>query len=171
MTDQLEKRRIDIQNHRTVEILDKYNRMMFIDLEREARAIQNWQKLRVLLAILKICGNRFDKYENILKEEKQKRRTVSDVLLLHIRDPTSRAMNLWFIIMSLIYYIGLIQDSLQLANMYFLLMPGWRLFTIFRALMMLIDIILTFFTAIPKSEKQSSDDKKFDNQKLRKKER
>ena len=80
-------------------------------------------------------------------------------------------MNLWFIIMSLIYYIGLIQDSLQLANMYFLLMPGWRLFTIFRALMMLIDIILTFFTAIPKSEKQSSDDKKFDNQKLRKKER
>ena len=37
--DQLDKCRIDIENHRTVEILDKYNRMMFIDLEREARAI------------------------------------------------------------------------------------------------------------------------------------
>ena len=81
---------------------------MFIDLEREARAIQNWQKLRVLLAILKICGNRFDKYNNILKEEKQKRRTCNEILIYHIRDPTTKTMNLWFIIMSLLYYIGLI---------------------------------------------------------------
>ena len=71
-------------------------------------------------------------------------------MLLYIRDPTSIEMMVWFILMSLVYYIGLIQDSIQLSNMLFLMMPGWRLFTILRAFLMLVDVVLTFFIAIPK---------------------
>ena len=38
----MEKERVDMQNHRTIESLERYDRLMFVDLEREARAIQNW---------------------------------------------------------------------------------------------------------------------------------
>ena len=51
-------------------------------------------------------------------------------------------------------------------------MPGWRIFKIFRAFLMLADIILEFFVAFTKSqsEKMSNNDN-FMDQKLRKKER
>ena len=69
-------------------------------------------------------------------------------------------MHIWFITMSLFYYIGLLQDCLLLANMKFLIMPGWRIFKIFRAFLMLADIILEFFIAFTKSqsEKMSNND-------------
>ena len=41
-SDLMEKERVDMQNHRTIESLERYDRLMFVDLEREARAIQNW---------------------------------------------------------------------------------------------------------------------------------
>ena len=107
--------------------------------------------MRVLLTILKLCGNRLDKLENVLNKEPEKKKDCNDRLIKYIRDPTDRIMVFWEIFLSIVYYVGLMQDSLDLANMYLFLEPGWRLINILRAFLMLVDIVVTFFTAIPKS--------------------
>ena len=109
--------------------------------------------MRILLAILKLCGNRLDKFEHAVKKEKSKKMSFDEKMTKYVRDPTTRPMNLWFIFLSVVYYIGIIQDSLQLANMFFILIPGWRLLTITRAFLMLIDIVTKFVIAIPKNAK------------------
>ena len=103
--------------------------------------------------MLKICGNRLEKYDKIHFKEKPESKTLNDYLLKYIRDPTSRGMNLWFIFVSLVYYIGLIQDTLVLANRFTLLITGWRFFIIFRAILMLADLLISFFIATQKGNK------------------
>ena len=40
--------------------LEKYNNNLFEDLAREKKAIKNWQRIKILIAILKLCGNKMD---------------------------------------------------------------------------------------------------------------
>ena len=49
------------RNHRTVAQLERYNHILYTDLEREQKAIQNWQRMKILIAILRTCGNRMEK--------------------------------------------------------------------------------------------------------------
>ena len=107
--------------------------------------------MRVLLTILKLCGNRLEKFDKVLNKEPKKKKNCNDRLIKYIRDPTDRIIVFWKIFLSVVYYVGLMQDSLNLANMFYLLEPGWRLINILRAFLMLIDIVMTFFIAIPKS--------------------
>ena len=107
--------------------------------------------MRVLLTILKLCGNRLESLDKVFNKEPEKKKSCNDRLINYIRDPTDRIMVFWEIFKSVVYYVGLMQDSLNLANMFLLLEPGWRLINILRAFLMLIDIVMTFFIAIPKS--------------------
>ena len=45
---------------KTVMQLEKYNNNLFEDLAREKKAIKNWQRIKILIAILKLCGNKMD---------------------------------------------------------------------------------------------------------------
>ena len=90
----------------------------------------------------------------MFNKEPEKKKNCNDRLIKYIRDPTDRNIVFLEIFSSVVYYIGLMQDSLTLANMFLLLEPGWRLMNIVRAFLMLFDIVCTFFIAIPKSLKE-----------------
>ena len=75
------------QNHRTIAALERYNETLYMDLEREKRAIQNWQRLKILLAVLKVCGGRMDKADEIIAKEANKSKTLDDWMMPLIRSP------------------------------------------------------------------------------------
>ena len=56
-------------NFKTIAQLERYNRILYMDLEREKKAIQNWQRMKILIAILKTCGNRMEKIEPIIAKK------------------------------------------------------------------------------------------------------
>ena len=50
-----------MSDYTAVRKLEAFNDIIYKKMERRKKAIQNWQRMKVLLAILKICGNRMDK--------------------------------------------------------------------------------------------------------------
>ena len=131
--------------------LERYNRNLFSDLEREKKAIQNWQRIKVLIAILKLCGNRMEKFETVVQKEKKRTETCDDFMVVLVKSPNTILMRAWSVFTSLFYMIGFFIDSILISyRIYPILITGQKLFTTFRAIIMLADIVVTFFTAIPK---------------------
>ena len=50
-----------MSDYTAVRKLEAFNEIIYKKMERRKAAIQNWQRMKVLLAILKICGNRMEK--------------------------------------------------------------------------------------------------------------
>ena len=92
-------------------------------------------------------------------------------MLWFIHTPNTRSMRVWSVFTSVFYFAGLFHDSLLIAfHMYLILEPGSKVFLTSRALIMLLDIILTFFTAIPKEVRLTLSDS-HDDPMIRKRER
>ena len=52
-----------MSDYTAVRKLEAFNEVIYKKMDRRKKAIQNWQRMKVLLAILKICGNRMEKKE------------------------------------------------------------------------------------------------------------
>ena len=127
--------------------------------------------MKILIAILKTCGNRMEKTEPLVKKEEKQTKTFDDRMLKFINSPNRRIMRIWHVITSVFYLEGLFHDSLLIAfRMYLVLEPGVKLFLTIRAMIMLLDIISTFMTAIPKEVKLKLNDS-HDDPMIRKRER
>ena len=78
---------------------------------------------------------------------------------------------MWYVFTSIFYFIGLFHDSVLIAyRMYLILSLGSKLFVTIRAMIMFLDIISIFVTAIPKSIKFKLNDS-HDDPIIRKRER
>ena len=53
----------NMSDYTAVRKLEAFNEVIYKKMDRRKKAIQNWQRMKVLLAILKICGNRMEKKE------------------------------------------------------------------------------------------------------------
>ena len=102
-------------NHRTVAQLERYNRTLFMDLEKEKRARRNWQRIRILIAILKLCGNRMEKFETVIQKKEKRKKTCDDYMLKLINSPNDLRMRAWIVFSSLFYMIGLFLDSFMIS--------------------------------------------------------
>ena len=58
-----------MSDYTAVRKLEAFNELIYKKMDRRRNAIQNWQRMKVLLAILKICGNRMEKKNNIIPIE------------------------------------------------------------------------------------------------------
>ena len=159
------------RNHRTVAQLERYNHILYTDLEREQKAIQNWQRMKILIAILKTCGNRMEKVGGAAYKEEKRDKTLDEYMLKFIHSPDERYMRAWSVIASLFYLLGLFQDSLSIAfHLYSLLGAGQKMMATARTMIMFADVVITFFTAIPKEVRVSLSDS-HDDPRIRKRER
>lgn len=98
---------INTTTFRCVAKLEKYDRTLFEDLSREKKAIQNWQRLKVLIAIMSLVKGTIDEgtAENktmIIKPKK----TLDYHLAKVISSPDTRAKRIWFVFASVFYLIG-----------------------------------------------------------------
>ena len=55
-----------------------------MDLEREKKAIQNWQRMKILIAILKTCGSWMDKIEIAIRKEEKRKRTFDELMAKYV---------------------------------------------------------------------------------------
>ena len=62
------------QNKYFIKRLDTYHRQFYDNLEVSKRAIANWKKLRILIVLFKICGNKLhtDSTEMLDSKESKK---------------------------------------------------------------------------------------------------
>ena len=52
---------MDLNDYLAVKKMEVFNERLHDTLELRRRAINNWKRLKVVLAILKICGGRMEK--------------------------------------------------------------------------------------------------------------
>lgn len=86
-----------------------------MDLEREKRAMANWQRIKILLAILKVCGGRMEKAEEVIEAEASKSKTIDDRMMQFIKSPDDSKVLAWDIFSTFFYLIGFIHDSFCIA--------------------------------------------------------
>ena len=86
---------------------------MHIKLEERRRAIANWRRLKVLLTILKLCGNRFeieDATPTIIIEKDEIKQSWDERMAKFIYLPTDRTKIGWDLFVSLVYFSSIFGD-------------------------------------------------------------
>jgi len=145
----------DLNNYIAIQKLEIFSDRLNQKLEVRTRAINNWKRIRVLLAILKICGGRFDKLEEAVQIKAAARRdTFEEWMGNYILTPSSSYHQYYGILMAQVYLISLFIDPYHMS---FGLVPlyGWKNKTVQSICsgLILIDIISNFITAYPKDDK------------------
>ena len=128
--------------------LEIFNEALYVKLEKRRRAIANWRRLKVVLAILKICGNRMEHERHRIEEKEVKeKKTLDEWMVKYIKLPTSATKISWNIFICNIYVISFFADPFCLV-FWFPLWISWikTTQTIF-SILMVIDILYTFITA------------------------
>ena len=145
----------DLDNYIAIQKLEMFSDRLNQRLERRTRAINNWKRLRVLLAILKICGGRFDQLEDAIQvKAASKRDTFEEWMGNYILLPASSYFQYYGVLMAQVYLISLFLDPFHMS---FGLVPlyGWKTKTVQSICsgLILIDILSNFITAYPKDDK------------------
>ena len=127
-------------------------------LATRKRAIKNWQRLKVVLAILKICGNRIESLETKIEVEKEKQNnnrplTFDEQMRKYILTPTSRNFMYYASLMTLMYGISFfLEPYIVCFDLYPILSSKVKTIQSILSVLMVLDIVLHFFTAFPKEE-------------------
>ena len=79
--------------------------------------------------------------------------------------PNSRYIIVWNIIMTMVYLIAIIMDTLIIGfHLRLLLIPEYNIWQMIFSAIMIIDIILRFFIAIRQSQNENEEEKEEDNE-------
>lgn len=148
--------------------LEGFNEELYERLENRRRAISNWKRLKIVIVVLRMCNgkmNEMEQEENE-KEEKEEQETsfkfdlyMSRFIML----PNNKYVIFWNVFMGVIYLSSIVFDTTMFA---FKFQPlahkghaTWN--SIFSALM-LLDVIVNFFTAIPRASQNQEDSEEED---------
>lgn len=89
---------------------------MFDKLTAKKRAINNWQRLRIVLLLLQVCGGRTtEAKKKLVKIDAQKQKTCKARIAKKIIDPKSRWKIIWDIIVAIFYLTTLVTDPVVLS--------------------------------------------------------
>ena len=72
--------------------------------------------MKVLLAILKICGNRIEKMDGVIEKEEKKTRAFDDRVMVLVMSPDTKNSRYWLVFTSIFYLIGIVQDMIVVAR-------------------------------------------------------
>ena len=112
-----------------------------------------------------------DKLEVALKKKEKKKKTFDEHMLKFIQDPTERHCRVWLVFTSINYTVGYFLDPLYLAfHLLPLLETSRKLIATTRIFITLLDVLFTFFIAIPKEMRLTLNDS-HDDPLIRKRER
>ena len=121
-----------------------------------------------------MCGTTTDQSKAVIaaKEETTSTKGINDYAIKVVTDPNIRFRRYWFVISSIIYIAGFFIDTSQIAfELYPLLKFGMKSGNTCRAAIMMVDVIMTFFTAIPRSTVKYTLNENHDDPKIRQRER
>ena len=72
--------------------------------------------MKVVLAVLKLCGNRMDRLDvKIEKQEKKQRKSCNELMAKYIITPDETAYQIYFMTTSLTYIMSYFNDPYTLA--------------------------------------------------------
>ena len=143
---------MNMSDYTAVRKLEAFNEIIYKKMERRKAAIQNWQRMKVLLAILKICGNRMEKKGgHIAIEIEETNVTFNQWMAKYIITPRMTLFQIFAVLSSIGYMISAFLDPFILGfRLQPLLDPYVKLLQTWLSFAMLIDITLLFITALPK---------------------
>ena len=78
--------------------------------------MKNWQKLRILIVLFQICGNKtLEKGKKKFFEKKKKPKTCRSVVAPYIIDPLNKYKVMWDLAIGLIYLLSFLLDPVVFA--------------------------------------------------------
>ena len=102
-----------------VDKLEQFSSQLFDDIERRKNAIKNWQKLRILIVLFQICGNKaVGKGKKKFVEEKKQSFSLRERIAPYIIDPKNRYKVAWDLMIGIIYLLSYILDPIAAAFMF-----------------------------------------------------
>jgi len=146
-------------------LITQINEELYERLEARRKAISNWKRLKIVIVILKMSGGRVDDTGQDEKpgKEETKTQTCDEWFSKFIITPFSRYIILWNIIMTMVYLLAIITDTLIVGfHLKLLLIPEFNIWQMVFSAVMFIDIVLKFFIAIRHT--QSEEEKEEDNE-------
>ena len=123
-------------------------------LEARNRAISNWKRLKIVIAILRLANGKMVPVTD-KKQQDEEKETISfdDKIVKYIFLPTGRVFLVWSTVANFIYLIQIFLDTAIIGYGFQPLKTP--LITTTQSIMsgiMIVDVLRTFFTAIPKSD-------------------
>ena len=87
--------------------LELFNEKLFKKLEKRRKAFSNWRRLKIVLTILALCGNRFEE-QNEVRQIKPKEKIIEKLsfderMARYIYLPTSKTKISWDIFISVVF--------------------------------------------------------------------
>ena len=136
-----------------VQGLDQWTSQLFNSLEVRRRAVANWKRLKIVLVLMKVCGNN-------LQPRGEDQQADDDVVIKkpvtfrswfakYIIKPTNGYKILWDILLGVIYFLSYLIDPLAFAHMFVpLRFTSVNLIQRIFSVMLMIDLVLQFVTAV-----------------------
>ena len=139
--------------------LEVFQNSLYKDIEVRKRAIANWKKLRMILVLVTVWGQKKKKrpvlandsqYINLLEKDKK---SCSEIIAPYIIDPLNRYKLAWDIIMGGFYFISYIIDPYIIAD-HFESLEDQKLnrLSFVITCVIVLDMILKIFTAVKKED-------------------
>ena len=106
-----------MSDYTAVRKLEAFNDQIYKKIQRRKDAIRNWQRIKVLLAILKICGNRMEKKDGnkIALPVENQNLSFNEWMARYIITPRMTLFQIFAVISSIGYLISAFLDPLILA--------------------------------------------------------
>lgn len=132
--------------------LEDYNKKLFDSCEVQKRAVKNWQRLRIVLLLLQVCGGRTIEHTvEAYKEEPKKKKTCKERLAKYIINPLNTYKTMWDSAVGLLFLSAFVLDPLIYAfHMVHLENEHMNTYMTAISIIFIIDIILVPFTGIDK---------------------
>ena len=116
--------------------------------------MKNWQKLRILIVLFQVCGNKsLDDGKKIHYKEQKEKKGCKEKIAPYIINPMNKYKIIWDSIISVIYLLSYIMDPIIFAFKYepFASESVYQ-FTMIVTYIIILDIMLVPFSGTPKDE-------------------
>lgn len=88
---------------------------MYDKLTAKKRAINNWQRLRIVLLLLQVCGGRTTEAKKQVQMGSKVKKKPTERIAKYIIDPKDKWKIIWDIIVGIFYLITLVTDPVVLS--------------------------------------------------------
>ena len=80
--------------------------------------MMNWQKVKLVLAVIRLAGNRLEKGPSVIAQEEEKikvEKGIDETLIKYIILPDNKKYIVWLVFMSLVYIASYWSDPFDMA--------------------------------------------------------
>ena len=128
--------------------------------------MKNWQKLRILIVLFQICGNKSlydgkdDNKKKKFEEEEPEKRGCRDIIADKIIDPVNKYKVMWDLSIGIVYLFSYILDPIVFAFKFEPLEnESLRNLSQLVTYIIIVDILIVPFTGVYKDETEMMEDR------------